>query len=223
MADERQQPGRDEETQPAAGAPNADGSEWEAAPALERRSLRDSSIRSRSGAMLSPLVEFGWRTLRMRPGRERSRNMALVARGNSPCFTCRDPAWRVQKILVTGIISTPSPYCISCPGPAPWFPTDRHPSSQSGWAPPAVGQDVRPEGRLPRRRGRNGTKARRLWQTPRAIRLPQEPSRSAAVPAVSDSSTCAASPNLPCHVQAPPAAVATGTISHCRDFLLLHG
>ncbi len=60
MADERQQPGRDEETQPAAGAPNAEGPDWEA-PAPSNGEVFETPFDpepARSDAF-PPLVEFG--------------------------------------------------------------------------------------------------------------------------------------------------------------------
>jgi tetratricopeptide (TPR) repeat protein len=60
MADEKQQPGGDDEAQPAAGAPNADGPEWEAAPEPADGEVFETPLDQPQGQSdhFSPLAEF---------------------------------------------------------------------------------------------------------------------------------------------------------------------
>jgi tetratricopeptide (TPR) repeat protein len=142
MADERQQSGRDDEAQPAAGAPNADRPAWEAAPAngemfgtpFDQEPLRSDAF--------PPLVEFGpeadsadarpW--ARAVPPEHRP----LLRLSELPYALLHmwDPGRlsRVQKILVTGILINALAvlYVLLARGPAPLTPDRVAPAPSSG-------------------------------------------------------------------------------------------
>ncbi len=114
MADDRQQPGRDEEAQPAAGAPNANGPEWEATPAPSNSEVFETPFDEEPvpSDPFASLAEFG-----SEAGAADTRPWAqVVPPGEAPLSRLsRLPRamlhmWepgrlsRVQKILVAGIV-----------------------------------------------------------------------------------------------------------------------
>ncbi len=114
MTDERQQPGRDEETQPAAGAPNADSPDWQAAPAPSNGEVFESPFDQEPVPTdpFGPLAEFesGPGAADARPWMQavppRERTSSRMGGLPGAMLHMWDPGRlsRVQKVLVTGII-----------------------------------------------------------------------------------------------------------------------
>ncbi len=141
MADEKQQPGRDDQTQPAGGTPHADDRDWDAVPAPADDEVFETPFDPEPGQGdgLSPLAEFG---PEVSPANVRPWARA-VPQGEWPLsHMSRLPhamlhMWdfgrlsRVQKILVAGIIinAVAVLYVQLARRPAPFVP-DRAVSTQ---------------------------------------------------------------------------------------------
>jgi tetratricopeptide (TPR) repeat protein len=131
MADERQQPGRDEEAQAAADGPNAGSPDWEAAPASSDGEVFETPFDPEPvpSDPFEPLAEFGpgagaadarsWTQVvpaNKRPLSHPSRSLGAMLHMWDPGRLSR-----VQKILVAGIFLNALAilYVLLVPGPAP--------------------------------------------------------------------------------------------------------